>query len=83
MFDAKEFVRERNEAIFSFDVPKFRNFIRKYFPDKLDEFEVFTSIQKKGVMAKMVLCCTDVPEDVVLEAKEILKKNGWSECIYG
>lgn len=77
MIDVKEFVKERNEALFSFDREKITSYLSKYgtqFPDNDDVFW--------GSVAKAVMSITNAPEDARQKAKNILDKLGWSYTIW-
>lgn len=73
----KKFVKERNEAVWSFDVHKFKKYINKYFPEKYSELTKHDETFIKGTMAKMAMNITTTPPDVMIEALKILKSLGW------
>ena len=77
MIDVKEFVKERNEALFSFDREKITSFRSKYGKPVPDNDDVFW-----GSVAKAVMSITNAPEDARQKAKNILDKLGWSYTIW-
>lgn len=77
MIDVKEFVKERNEALFSFDREKITSYLSKYGTPVPDNDDVFW-----GSVAKAVMSITSAPEDARQKAKSILDKLGWSYTIW-
>lgn len=77
MIDVKEFVKERNEALFSFDREKITSCLSKYGQPVPDNDDVFW-----GSVAKAVMSITNAPEDARQKAKNILDKLGWSYTIW-
>lgn len=77
MIDVKEFVKERNEALFSFDREKITSYLSKYGTQVPDNDDVFW-----GSVAKAVMSITNAPEDARQKAKNILDKLGWSYTIW-
>lgn len=73
------FVKERNEAILSLDVPTFRRFYRKwvdmgfYYPIELPSDKIL-----EITLRKMVLALEDPPPDKLEEAKAWLLERGYS-----
>lgn len=79
----ERFVAERNEAVWSFSVPKFRNYVKKYFPEKVYKLNDFSRMQLKGIMAKMCFQITGTPDEVLADAIRILNKLKWSADMFG
>ena len=67
------FVKERNEALFSLDEEKIRAYSRKYGISLPDNPRVFW-----GSVYKAVLNITTVPDDVRIKAEQWLDKNNFS-----
>ena len=69
----KQFIKDRNEALFSFDKERILAFIDKYhLPGYLDNDRVFW-----GAVAKAVVNIKDAPEDAVKRAETLLKNLGF------
>lgn len=74
----KQFVKDRNEALFSFDKEKILKFMKKYHMDKVPEKDnVFW-----GGIAKAVMNIPNAPEDAKKHAQTLLDKLGWSNKIF-
>lgn len=77
MIDMKEFVKERNEALFSFDRSRIMEYLIKYGSPIPSDPNVFW-----GSVAKAVMNITNAPKDARQKAKDILDKLGWSYTIW-
>ncbi len=78
MIDIETFVKERNEALFSFDKAKIDGYLTKYSSGPIpDDDDVFW-----GGVAKAVLGITNAPEDARQKAMDILDRLGWSYTIW-
>lgn len=71
--ELQKFVKERNEALFSFDPVKIKVFARKYVAHIPEDPRVFW-----GGVYKAVCNITNAPEDAVRRAEEGLKELGMS-----
>lgn len=80
-----QFVKDRNEALFSFDKEKIIAYFRKYdIPNPYDVYPQgfkFTDKVFWGAVAKSVCHITDAPKEALEKARQILKEYGWSEEI--
>lgn len=65
--ELKRFVKERNEALFSFDEKKIKAYLKKYDIPIPDNEDVFW-----GAVAKAVCHITGAPVEAVVRAKMIL-----------
>ena len=78
----KQWLKERDEAIYTFDVKKFKAFYRKwvkrgYYEEPLPSDEVL-----EVAMRKMVCALSDPRADKLAEAKEWLTERGYSHNIW-
>lgn len=72
----KEFVKERNEALFSLDEKKIKAYMKKYcVPDPHSE-RVFCAMVYKAICN-----IADAPPEVKAKAKAWLKEQGFKESI--
>ena len=82
-FDLKDFLRERDEALYSFDKEKIDTYIEKYhvhLPRAIEE-TVEISAERAiywGSVCKAILALTDAPDSAKGPAKAILDLLGWS-----
>ena len=69
----KQFIKDRNEALFSFDKERILAFVDKYhLPGYLDNDRVFW-----GSVAKAIVTTKGAPEDAVKRAETLLKNLGF------
>lgn len=76
MTDIKEFVRERNEVLFSLDQAKILRYYEKWGIPKPPNEKVFW-----GAVYKAICNIPDAPEELVEKAKNWLGENGMSTKI--
>lgn len=72
----EQFVKERNEALFSLDEKKIKAYLTKLGVPIPENEQVFW-----GGIYKSICNITNAPADVVEIARERLKEMGWSEGI--
>lgn len=82
-FDIEDFLRERNEAWFSFDKTKIDAYIEKYHVNMPRAIEEIVEIPSEkaiywGSICKAILALTDAPDSAKRPAKAILDLLGWS-----
>ena len=75
--DFKQFVQERNEALFSLDERKIRDYAEKYGIRMPENKKAFNA----GVY-KAICNITEAPEDIKIKARDWLDKNNFSEEIF-
>ena len=79
---AEQFCKERNAAVMSFDVPKFRAFYQKYrdmgwYDLDLPDNDLIVEV----IMRKMACNITKLPIETRIEAKQWLAQRGFSSDI--
>lgn len=77
-FQFQNFIKERDEALFSFDRKKIIRYYRKYGVPIPEDPRVFW-----GSAAKAVLGIVNAPEEARARAKAVLGELGWSYDIRG
>ncbi|MDD6490281.1 MAG: hypothetical protein PUG48_10845 [Clostridia bacterium] len=75
-FNPEEFVKERNEALFSLDEEKIRAYAKKYCVSLPENPKVFW-----GAVYKSIYNVTDAPQELKDKAKAWLEENGMSTKI--
>lgn len=78
VFELRKLIKERDEALFSFDRKKIVMYYRKYGVPIPKDPRVFW-----GSVAKAVLGIVNAPEDARDRAKTVLDELGWSYDIRG
>lgn len=72
----KEFVKERNEALFSLDEKKIKAYMKKYCVSEPDSERIFWAMVYKAICN-----IADAPPEVKAKAKAWLKEQGFKESI--
>ena len=72
-YDLEECIKDRNDALFSFDMQKILTYFVKYDIQLPEDPRVFW-----GSVAKAVLGITNAPEEAKVRAKKILDELGMS-----
>lgn len=72
----KEFVKERNEALFSLDEKKIKAYMKKYCVPEPHNERIFWAMVYKAICN-----ITDAPPEVKDKAKAWLKEHGFKEDI--
>ena len=72
-FDLEECIKDRNDALFSFDMQKILTYFVKYDIQLPEDPRVFW-----GSVAKAVLGITNAPEEAKVRARKILDELGMS-----
>ena len=75
-FNPEEFVKERNEALFSLDEKKIRAYAKKYCAPLPENPKAFW-----GAVYKSIYNITNAPSEVKAKAKAWLKEHGFKESI--
>lgn len=74
-----QFVKERNEALFSLDRKKILDFFYKYHDDKLThDLEKANDEVFWGAVYKAITGITNAPEELKEKAHAWLKSHNWS-----
>lgn len=78
------YAKELGNALKDFDLHKFKMFLVRHVTyDRLERgLYSHTDDWYEGLMAKLVLTRTDMPEDTRKRAKEVLDRLGWRYSIY-
>lgn len=76
-FDLAECIKDRNDALFSFDMQKILTYFVKYDIQLPEDTRVFW-----GSVAKAVLGITNAPEEAKVRARKILDELGMSYEIW-
>lgn len=82
-YELSQWIKERDEAIYTFDVDTFKAFYRKWqkrgiYTEPLPSDEVI-----EITMRKMVCCLANPPKDKLAEARVWLFEHGYSWTITG
>ena len=74
-----EYATELGEVLKTFNVTKMRLFILDHIDmyRKVDFINLTDDRFVKGMMAKMILARTDMPEDLKAKARNVLDRMGW------
>ena len=75
-FNPEEFVKERNEALFSLDRKKIEAYMKKYCVPEPHSERIFWAMVYKAIWN-----IVDVPPEVKVKAKAWLKEHGFKEDI--
>lgn len=77
--DLKLFIKERNEAVLSFDIEKYKNFYEKWTKRGFYCIELPSDKVLEITLRKMVLLMKNPPKDKLEEARKWLRDNNYSE----
>lgn len=79
-----DYTKELGDSIKDFDVHKFKMFLARQLTYENLERGLYSHTDEwyEGLMAKMILARTDMPDDTRKRAKEALDKLGWDYSIY-
>lgn len=78
------YTTELGNALKDFDLDKFKRFLARHVTYEYLKRGLYSHTDNwyKGLMAKMILVRTDMPEATRKKAKQTLDKLGWDYSIY-